>query len=124
MHKILGHTAVRARQIAERCGEGDAPCDVDIDHLLLLWRVQGGRCALSGRPMTHTLRAGDDRRWNVSLDRIDSSKVYARANCQLVCVAVNRAKHDLPENEFLEMCRQVVQHNSARFGSLARAASL
>lgn len=126
LRKILGHTAVRVRLIAER-SPGLASPDVDLAHLLLLWKTQMGRCALSGRQMTHTLRSADDRRWNVSLDRIDSTQQYSVSNTQLVCVAVNRAKHDLAEEEFLGLCRDVVTRADPDLklaGGMTRAASL
>ena len=49
-----------------------------------------------------------DRSWKVSLDGIDNAQQHSIFNTQLVCMANNCAKHDLAEEEFLGLCRDVV----------------
>ena len=90
------------------------PADVTIAHLETLWRSQGGTCALSGVPMTHTGRPHDPHGRNVSLDRIDSRINYSVGNVQLVCQDLNRMKHSLSEEAFAEYCQAVVQHKRPR----------
>jgi len=48
----------------------------------------------------------------LSIDRIDSSKGYVEGNIQLVCRAVNYAKHALSQQEFIELCKEVVAFTS------------
>ena len=45
---------------------------------------------------------------NLSVDRIDSTKGYSKDNVQLVCMAANQMKNDLPMTEFIEMCEAVL----------------
>jgi len=81
---------------------------VSLDALELLWNTQRGLCALTGWPMTMELANGVVPT-NCSIDRIDSSKGYIVGNVQLVCRAANVAKHDLPVEEFVKLCRAVVE---------------
>jgi hypothetical protein len=81
---------------------------VSLDALELLWETQGGKCALTGWPMTMELANGVVPT-NCSLDRIDSSVGYVVGNVQLVCRAANVAKHDLPQAEFLKLCRAILE---------------
>ena len=78
---------------------------LDPDYLDSLWERQGGRCALTGRPMV--VGAGD-RLVSASLDRIDNTRGYVRGNVQFVLSAINTAKQNLPQDEFLFLCRDVV----------------
>lgn len=79
---------------------------LDIDYVLGIYDAQKGRCALSGVEMTHI--AGHGRvPTNISIDRIDSSKGYVKGNIQLVCCAVNVAKSNWPQQDFIEMCKRV-----------------
>lgn len=81
---------------------------ISLDALELLWGTQGGKCALTGWPMTMELANGVVPT-NCSLDRIDSSVGYVVGNVQLVCRAANVAKNDLTVAEFAKLCRAVVE---------------
>lgn len=64
------------------------------------------KCALTGaklyfRNLTDT---------NISIDRIDSSIGYIRTNVQIVTKQVNVCKHILTNDQFKEMCLQVVKY--------------
>ena len=63
-------------------------------------------CALSGR------RIGFDDH-SASLDRINSDLHYEKNNIQWIHKDVNRAKMDMQEAEFVQMCREVVRHYDA-----------
>ncbi len=106
LQSIMRHTATRVHLINRRTGTHER-CDVDVNYLLHLWDTQKGLCALSGVPMTHTSRPVDDRRYNVSLDRIDSSKNYLRSNVQLVTQTANIMKHSMLQQDFIEVCTAV-----------------
>lgn len=83
--------------------------ELDIKYLMGIYNSQKGKCALSGIPMTHI--AGHGRiATNISIDRIDSSKGYTKGNVQLVCCALNVAKSNWPQDDFIELCRKVVDH--------------
>jgi hypothetical protein len=81
---------------------------LSLDALETLWFAQGGKCALTGWPMTMELAKGVVPT-NCSIDRVDSLQGYIPGNVQLVCRAVNVAKHDLSPNDFLALCRAVVE---------------
>jgi hypothetical protein len=90
---------------ASQRGKGDV---VSVDALEMLWHNQGGRCALTGWDMTMELGRGTVPT-NCSLDRIDSSQGYEVGNVQLVCRAANVAKSDLTVNDFVALCRSVME---------------
>jgi hypothetical protein len=62
-------------------------------------------CALSGRTLIHEIGNID----SPSIDRIDSRLGYTKSNIQIVSAAVNKAKMDMSDEDFVEMCRQVVE---------------
>ncbi len=80
-----------ARNNARRKGKN---FDLDEASLIELWRLQRGRCALSGLPFHEESIAGAfvSRPFAVSIDRIDSARSYTIDNVQLVCTAVNFAR--------------------------------
>lgn len=81
-----------------------------------LYYTQEGKCALSGQLMTHISYTTNDKRNknvnNISLDRIDSSKGYTPDNIQLVCVICNYMKWDMPMENFLNMCKLIVDKHT------------
>ena len=95
------------RSKAVQRGKGDV---VSVDALETLWFSQNGRCALSGWEMTMELAKGVVST-NASIDRIDSAQGYVPGNVQLVCRAVNIAKHDLSTSDFLQLCRAVLEQS-------------
>jgi hypothetical protein len=86
-------------------GKGEV---ISTDALELLWNTQSGKCALTGWDMTMELGRGTVPT-NCSLDRIDSSRGYEVGNVQLVCRAANVAKSDLSLNDFVALCRSVME---------------
>lgn len=60
---------------------------------------QEKRCALTGESL--------EMRRNASLDRIDSSKGYSAENIQWLTKKINVMKWDLPQEEFLALCKKV-----------------
>ena len=81
--------------------------DLTLDYLMYLWEKQSGKCALTGMQMTYKFYEGRVNT-NLSVDRIDSTKGYSKDNVQLVCMAANQMKNDLPMTEFIEMCEAVL----------------
>ncbi len=68
--------------------------------------AQGGRCHYSGRLLTFAERGCPQL---VSIDRLDSSLPYTKANCVLACHHVNLMKHAMPVASFLSFCRDIAQ---------------
>jgi hypothetical protein len=74
---------------------------------------QRGLCALSGLPLLlHTKNS--DKRWNASLDRIDSQKPYTQNNVWWVDVRLNLLKRELPLDVALDRCKRVARHNKSK----------
>lgn len=71
---------------------------------------QNNKCAISGITFSDDVIVGGKSIYNYSIDRIDSNKHYSRDNIQMVCVCVNVAKNALPQNIFVDMCRQVAKN--------------
>ena len=91
---------------------------VDKDDLLGLYLDSGGICALTGletdwRAKGHKGRNGKNYR-APSVDRVDSNGNYVLGNLQIVMRIVNIMKHDLPNDQFLELCRRIAEHNMFR----------
>lgn len=81
-----------------------------MDVLLSVYAKQHGRCALTGVLLTCTLERGVVCKTNASIDRINPGGPYTEDNIQLVCVAINKLRVDLPLNEFVDWCRKVSDH--------------
>lgn len=95
--------------------------DMTTEFLWLLFEKQNHKCALTGLPITLTKgknvpmqtnqRNLDYSGWTASLDRIDSNKGYIKENVQWVHRNINIMKNSYTEEYFLELCKNVVNHN-------------
>lgn len=86
---------------------------IDYDYILKLYYKQEGLCALSKIPMTygnHTRTTKSDN-FNISIDRIDSSKGYTTDNVQLVCASINSMKNDFIQGNFINVCKLIANNN-------------
>ena len=89
--------------------------NIDIDYLINLWDKQNGKCALTGWDMTMVLGEGVIQT-NCSIDRIDSSIGYVEGNIQLVCRIVNISKSNTSVDNFINLCKSVVDFNNKQNG--------
>ncbi len=64
-------------------------------------------CSISGRPLIFEIGDPDVP----SIDRKDSRLGYTKSNIQIVSALVNKAKGEMTDDEFFEMCCEVVEHN-------------
>lgn len=74
-------------------------------------------CALTGQPIDLLDSAA------YALDHIvprSKGGENTLENCQLVCSAVNRAKHDMLQDDFIKLCEAVVAHAHRKRRSAAR----
>lgn len=85
---------------------------LELSDLYLMWNLQDGKCAITGRRMTYEHFCGRLGS-NLSLDRIDSSFGYSIENSQLVCSIANTIKSDLSTKELLILCNEIIEYNSA-----------
>lgn len=84
------------------------------EDLLSLLEKQDYKCAISGLELTCLLDKGT-RFWsNASVDRINPGGPYTPDNIQLVCRAVNSWRSDMPLQDFINVCRAVVNNNQER----------
>jgi len=83
-----------------------------IDDLMEMWETQGGRCAVSGIPMTWSKPVKDGKKvpTSVSLDRIDPKGGYDRANLRLVCWQVNMFKNEWSDEQMFAMALAIVSN--------------
>ena len=81
-------------------------CTLTYEEALYLWDLQGGKCALSGAPLS----SEGNSPYTASLDRKDSSKGYTADNVQWVCWIVNKMKMEWSQNEFLSWVHAIADN--------------
>lgn len=84
--------------------------DITITDLQNLWNKQNGRCAITNFPMTLIIGNGKRNKYNLSIDRIDSSKGYTKDNIQLVCSAANMMKGYMEYSELIQFCKAIIKN--------------
>jgi len=81
--------------------------NITIEYLWNLYITQNKKCSLSGL----LIQFGAKRTTTtVSVDRIDSSKGYVEGNVQWVHKKINIMKNVYSQEEFIILCKQVVNH--------------
>lgn len=96
----------------------DRPFNLEVDYMYKLWKKQKGLCALTGFPMS----LDGDTNIRLSIDKIVPKLGYNEGNVQWTIFSANRAKGDLTEQDFLKLCRMVIERattieNTANAGS-------
>lgn len=81
------------------------PFNITIEDMAKLYDKQGGRCVLSGMPITF----GKYKYATASIDRKDSSKGYTVDNIQWVHKSINAMKSNLSDERFVELCKAVAK---------------
>ena len=86
--------------------------NLTIEYLQDLWDKQNGICAISGVPinMINKKRFNDQ---TASLDRVDSSIGYVEGNVQWVHKKINIMKTTLSDEEFIDICENVVNYHKS-----------
>lgn len=79
------------------------PHNIKYEYLSNLWETQEGKCALTGKSMTHLKKKGQLKS-NCSIDQISPRQGYVEGNVQLVQYRYNRVKNDLTMEELLAFC--------------------
>lgn len=81
------------------------------DHLVDLWNLQQYKCAFTGVVLTLRDKTGKCDESNpfkiASLDRIDSNIPYKKGNVQWVSLAMNLAKQDTNNDEFITYLTEI-----------------
>lgn len=94
--------------------EGKNRDNLTRSHLLQLWERQGGKCAISGLPMTYKAKRGERFPFNASIDRIAPGAPYEPENIQLVCTVINSLMKDFAKEDFIRVCAAVAQKHAAQ----------
>jgi len=84
--------------------------EITKDDLINLWNKQSGLCSYTGWPMEFTIGSPKV----VSLERKDQTIGYTKENITLVCWCVNDAKGKLKHDEFIELCKAVINHDAKK----------
>ena len=90
--------------------------DIGPDYCFEIGEQQNWLCALSGQTLEFS-RGGTDwgGKWcnpmSCTIDRIDSNLGYVKGNIQLVTWKVNCIKQHFDNAEFIDLCKQVSDHN-------------
>lgn len=95
-----------------RAMDKSLPFTITKEDLMILWKSQNGKCAISGLDMTYEL--GEGRLYtNVSIDQIIPSKGYTADNIQLVCMAANQLKSDFGMDVVITLCKAIIEYNQS-----------
>lgn len=95
--------------------------EITVNDIFNIYEKQNGKCIYSGISMTHNkmpseivedMRTLTTNPYNISIDRIDSTRDYNLHNIQLVTVSINHMKWNLSEQVFIEMCNLVSINNN------------
>jgi len=103
----------------KREGRGILLVQITHEYLIEIYEKQKGICAVSGITMTHasygTRDVTNKYPYNISIDRIDSSKGYVPGNVQLVCCIINHMKWDSDMDVFLDTCKRIVEFKNLHY---------
>lgn len=108
---LMSAIRARLREAKQRIKKfGKPETDLTEEFLYRLFKEQEGKCALLGCEMTierkHPLA--------LSLDQINPSEGYTEANIQWVTWAANRAKGDMTQDDFYDMCELATSHRKVQ----------
>ena len=101
------------RQIKNSADHRRIEFNITIDFINELYKTQNVKCALSGLEIT--LSKSDEHQktgnYTASLDRINPDIGYVESNIQWIHKWVNRMKSNLQEDEFIYLCKKIVDNN-------------
>lgn len=95
--------------------------NITSDDLNDIYIKQKGKCALSKQNLTFNYEKYNKNRikvikkineFNISISRIDNSKLYDKENVQLLACRINLMKNTLSNSKFLELCESVVKNKN------------
>ena len=92
------------RVIGQNALQRNLEFSITIEFISNLFDKQNKKCALSGMEL-------DSK--NMSLDRINSNLGYTKNNVQWLHKKINKLKGKYSDNELIELCRKVSEHNDS-----------
>jgi len=112
---ILSFLRANLTRAANR-GDLSQKINVSLDYVYYVGSSQDFQCAMTGTDLEFT-RGGQTwlGKWcnpnSCTIDRIDSSKGYVEGNIQLITWKANCLKQNVPNDEFIEFCKDVARYN-------------
>lgn len=97
--------------IKKRCELRKVEFTITADYLRQLFENQGGKCALTGWDMEPRYSGSGTVARTITVDRIDPNNGYVEGNVRLLCFAANNAKYTWTDDQFVELCKAVVDRN-------------
>ena len=127
-YTILAHFSKIYQSAKSRAKEKGIPFTLNEKDVEELYKIQGGRCILSGVVLTFNTppKKGDNktyksyRRHNASLDQIIPGAGYTIENAQLITVDANLAKNMMLDEGFIDLCKTVAEYQQKRKHSSSR----
>ena len=110
--KISGSYWSATQQRIKRLAARGITSVLTIEEAWSQFEIQMGRCVYTNLELTFAERFGDWSSQTASLDRINSARGYVSDNIQWVHKIINEMKMDRSHEEFLSLCRLVVDHAS------------
>lgn len=100
-------SAIRRRlsQTKGNANKRDITFNLTEEYLYELFKQQKGICALSGVP----IQIEGNSNLRLSIDKIIPAKGYTEGNVQWTIFAANRAKGDLTQDDFVELCKLIIE---------------
>lgn len=88
------------RELLRRARNRFKECNLDLPYLKDLWESQEGKCSYTYLNLVLPIwNKTLDKRYEASLDRIDSSKGYIKGNVQFVATPINYLKNTMSHEE-------------------------
>lgn len=84
--------------------------EITIEEAWEQWLKQNGKCAYTDRKLELAILRKDFNKITASLDRINSSKPYAKDNIQWVEKQVNLMKNTMSDKEFVTICKLITEN--------------
>ena len=103
----------RMSALARKARRYTEDSDVTQKFLTKLYEQQEGLCHYTGVQLSTEVIPGKRNPSGISLDRVDASRGYYQDNVALCCWIVNAMKRALSVEEFISLCREVIQHYDA-----------
>jgi len=101
---------LRCNQAYQRSCKKGWEFDITPEYLMEIYNKQNGLCYYSGIKMEIALKGYSTNNYTLSIDRIDSTIGYLSSNIVLCCDAVNTMKMQMETNEFLKICKKIVDY--------------
>lgn len=100
--------STRLLEAKSRASKRTLAFDIDKDFLMNLFIIQKGLCAIS----KETLLIEPKQFHSLSLDKIDPNQGYIKTNVQWVSWIVYRAKGDMSQDMFINMCKTITEKSN------------